>query len=63
VGDTISLADVLLAPRLDFLRQTPEWQPLTAAHAQLRKWLERMNARPSMAATTWEHVAGMAQVA
>lgn len=63
VGNSISLADVLLAPQLDFLRQTPEWEPLTSHHANLRAWLDRMNARPSMAATTWEQVAAMAKAA
>jgi glutathione S-transferase len=63
VGDTISLADVHLAPQLDFLRATPEWEPLTAKHANLDKWLERMNSRPSMAATTWERVNAMARAA
>jgi len=63
VGHSISLADVLLAPQLDFLRQTPEWEPLTAQHANLRAWLDRMNARPSMTATTWERVTEMAKAA
>jgi glutathione S-transferase len=63
VGDSISLADVLLAPQLDFFRETPEWEPLTANNANLRVWLDRMNARPSMAATTWKGVAAMAKVA
>ena len=62
-GPSISLADVLLAPQLDFVRQTPEWEPLTAHHANLGAWLDRMNARPSMAATTWERVAEMAKAA
>ena len=61
VGDSLSLADVVLAPQLDFLRETPEWDPLTAKNANLRKWLDRMNARPSMAATTWERVAALAK--
>jgi glutathione S-transferase len=26
VGETLSLADVILAPQLDFLRATPEWE-------------------------------------
>lgn len=62
-GETVSLADVILAPQLDFLRDTPEWQPLTADRENLRTWLDRMNARPSMASTTWERVAGMANAA
>jgi glutathione S-transferase len=62
-GDRLSLADILLAPQLDFFAATPEWEPLAGKHAQLRKWLGRMQARPSMAATTWERVAAMASVA
>lgn len=63
VGETPTLADLMLAPQLDFFRMTPEWEPLSAPHANLRAWLERMIARPSMAATTWERVAAMAQAA
>lgn len=63
VGDTISLADVALAPQLDFFQETPEWELLAGSHPNLRAWLERMNARPSMKATTWERVAAMAQAA
>ena len=62
-GDSLTLADLLLAPQLDFLQQTPEWQPLTAAHANLRQWLTRMQARASLRATTWEKVTAMAQAA
>jgi glutathione S-transferase len=63
VGETLSLADVLLAPQLDFLKATPEWEALTAEHVNLVKWLERMNERSSMAATTWERVAQMSRAA
>jgi glutathione S-transferase len=63
VGDSISLADILLAPQVDFLRSTPEWEPLGAKHGNLRAWLDRMNARPSMRETTWERVATMAEAA
>ena len=59
-GATASLADMLLAPQLDFMRATPEWEPLTAGRAALTRWLERMNARASMQATTWERIAAMA---
>jgi glutathione S-transferase len=62
-GDSISLADLILAPQLEFFSQTPEWEPLTADKPNLRSWLERMNARPSMRATTWERVAALAKVA
>jgi len=63
VGDSISLADLILVPQLDFMSQTPEWSPLTANAQNLRSWLDRMNARPSMHATTWERVAALAKVA
>jgi glutathione S-transferase len=62
-GDSISLADLILAPQLDFFSQTPEWAPLTANKPNLSSWLERMNARPSMRATTWERVAALAKAA
>ena len=62
-GDTLTLADLLLAPQLDFLQQTPEWEALTASHPNLGRWLAHMNARPSFAATTWTKVAAMAQAA
>jgi glutathione S-transferase len=62
-GDTLSLADVLIAPQIDFLKQTPEWEPLTAGVPNLRAWLDRMNARASMQATTWERVTALAQAA
>lgn len=63
VGDLVTLADVLLAPQFAFLSETPEWEPLTAKAANIREWLDRMNERPSMAATTWERVATLAKVA
>jgi glutathione S-transferase len=61
VGTSLSLADILLAPQLDFFHATPEWELLTAQAANLRVWLERMNSRPSMIATTWERVAEVAR--
>jgi glutathione S-transferase len=57
LGQTLCLADLLLAPQLDFFRLTPEWAPLVAERANLAEWLKRMCARPSMSATTWERVA------
>jgi glutathione S-transferase len=63
VGDTVSLADLLLAPQLDFFSVIPEWEALTAERPALRSWLARMNARPSMAHTTWERVATLAKAA
>jgi glutathione S-transferase len=42
---------------------TPEWATLAAPHENLRNWLARMNARPSMQATTWDKVREMAEAA
>ena len=58
-----TLADLLLAPQLDFLQQTPEWEKLGAPHPNLRGWLDRMSARASFAATTWTRVEALAQAA
>jgi glutathione S-transferase len=62
-GDTVSLADLLLAPQIEFVTQTPEWSVLGAPHANLVAWLARMQARQSLHATTWEQVAEMAKAA
>lgn len=59
-GAQPSLADILLAPQIDFLRITPEWEALSAGCGPLVTWIGRMNARPSLAATTWERVAARA---
>jgi glutathione S-transferase len=60
-GAAVTLADLLLAPQLDFLSQTPEWIPLTRQHENLPQWLERMCARQSMLRTTWDQVEAMAR--
>jgi glutathione S-transferase len=62
-GEALSLADILLAPQLAFFTLTPEWAELGAPHANLAAWLARMEARPSMQATTWERVSEMAKAA
>jgi glutathione S-transferase len=62
-GEAVTLADLLIAPQLDFLAQTPEWAPLSAGNRKLVGWLDRMNARSSLKATTWERVADMAKAA
>lgn len=59
-GEALSLADLMLAPQVDFFAETPEWAALTEGRGNLVAWLDRMNARPSMASTTWEAVAAMA---
>lgn len=62
-ADTLTLADLMIAPQLDFLAETPEWAVLTANRPNLQGRLARMRDRESMQATTWERVAAMAKAA
>ena len=62
-GDELSLADLLVAPGAAFFAATPEWAELGKPHPNLVAWLERMEARPSMQATTWERVSQLAKAA
>jgi glutathione S-transferase len=62
-GEEATLADILVAPHLDFLAETLEWRPLTDASPNLPSWLHRMNARASFKSTTWERVAELAKAA
>jgi len=62
-GDTISLADLMIAPPLELFARAPEWATLTAETPNLVEWLERMTVRPSFEATTWERLAAMAEAA
>ena len=62
-GAQVSLADMVVASQMDFLAQTPEWKELAAGRPNLPAWLERMSARRSFRATTWDRVAGMAKAA
>jgi glutathione S-transferase len=49
-GGSLSIADLMLAPQLDFFAETPEGKSLLAA-TRLKGWLDRMNQRSSMQAT------------
>jgi glutathione S-transferase len=62
-GENVTLADLTIAPQLDFLALTPEWTELSARHRNLVDWLARMNARPSFQATTWEKLTELAKAA
>ena len=62
-GETVSIADLMLAPQMAFLDETKEGETLLAPHANVRAWIARMGERPSMKATTWERVAELAQAA
>jgi glutathione S-transferase len=57
----VTLADLMVAPHMDFLSQTPEWAPLTEGRSNLIDWLARMNDRKSMTSTTWDTVAQLAK--
>jgi glutathione S-transferase len=54
VGDEISLADLLLASHLSMFAQAPEGAKILQEHENLKSWLARIEARPSMVATSWE---------
>jgi len=62
-GDTLSLADLLLAPAIEFFTATPEWPELGAPHPNLVTWIARMQERPRLKATTWERVSELAKAA
>jgi glutathione S-transferase len=49
-GDHLSIADLMLAPQLDFFAETPEGKSLLD-ETRLKAWLDRMNDRPSMRST------------
>jgi glutathione S-transferase len=50
-GDSISLADLHVAPLLAYLTMTPEGPALLGAQPALKAWWDRMSIRPSMAST------------
>ena len=60
-SESVTLADLLVAPHMDFLAQTPEWEVLTRGRPNLVHWLHRMSERRSMASTTWEAVTQLAK--
>ena len=55
-GEALSLADLLLAPHLSMFALAPEGALILQYHENLRGWLARMEARPSMVATTWDRL-------
>lgn len=50
-GETLSLADLHLAPILAYFSATPEGEKVLAATPNLRRWFAAIGARPSFAAT------------
>lgn len=61
VGPTLSLADLMIAPQLELFSRAPEWAELTRGRENLVRWLERMEARPSLRKTVWERLAELPQ--
>ena len=55
-GAALSLADLLLAPHLSMFAEAPEGAQILQEHENLRGWLKRIEARPSMQATTWDRL-------
>jgi len=53
-GDAVSLADLLMAPHLSMLALATEGAEILRAQANLAGWLDRMEARASMKATSWD---------
>ena len=62
-GDTVSLADLLVAPAVDFFTATPEWSVLGAPHAKSRGMAGADGSPAQHEATTWERVSEMAKAA
>lgn len=54
-GDSVSIADIMLAAQLDLFGECAEGRELIAGTAHLGPWLARMKARPSFAATEPPH--------
>jgi glutathione S-transferase len=62
-GEALTIADLMLAPHLTMFAETAEGAPMLQPHPNIRAWVERMNARPSMVATTWDRLHALARAA
>lgn len=54
-GETISIADLMVLPHIDYFAQTPEGRDMLE-DTRLSAWLERMRARNSFKSTTTERL-------
>jgi glutathione S-transferase len=54
--EAITMADLMLAPHLDYFAMTPEGRAMMEPHANLTDWLGRMRDRCSMRNTTMERL-------
>lgn len=55
-GDSLSIADLMLAPHFEFFGATPEGAALLKPYPRLGAWLTRMQDRQSMRNTGWERL-------
>jgi glutathione S-transferase len=55
VGDEVSIADLMLAPHVFYFSITPEGREIMQG-GKLQRWIERMQARPSMRNTEAERL-------
>jgi glutathione S-transferase len=55
VGDEVSIADLMLAPHVFYFSITPEGREIMQG-GRLQRWIERMQARPSMQRTEAERL-------
>lgn len=56
VGPQITIADLMLAPQMALLAETPEGTAMLPSYPRLSVWLARLAERPSMMKTTWERL-------
>jgi len=55
VGDEVSIADLILAPHVFYFSIAPEGREIMQG-GKLQRWIERMQARPSMQRTEMERL-------
>jgi len=55
IGDELSMADLMLAPHVYYFSVTPEGREILKG-GKLHRWIERMQARPSMQRTEMERL-------
>ena len=60
-GESLSIADLLLAPHLSFFTATLESEAILKPHSRLNAWLTRMSARPSFQNATAEKLTNKAR--
>ncbi len=56
VGPQITIADLMLAPHMAVLAETPEGKAMLPSYPRLSAWLAHVAERPSMMKTTWERL-------